>query len=71
MRKYENILDQQNAKKAANKQMALTDVTVAATNQLLTYPSAMNHLQQKVHLLEEYASVGKQRQQHDTELQLR
>ena len=45
MRKYENILDQQNAKKAANKQMALTDVTVAANNQLLTYPSAMNHLQ--------------------------
>ena len=72
MRKYENILDQQNAKKAANKQMALTDVTGAATNQLLTYPSAMNHLQQKVHLLEEYTtSAGKQRQQHDTEMQLR
>ena len=44
MRKYENILDQQNAKKAANKQLALADVTVAAINQPLSYPSAMNPL---------------------------
>ena len=62
MRKYENILDQQNAKKAEKRNMALTDVTGAATNQLLNYSSTMNHLHQKLHLIEDLTSSGKHRQ---------
>ena len=50
MRKYENILDQQNAKKAANKQLAFADVTVAANNQPLYYPAAINQLSSAANL---------------------
>ena len=49
MRKYENILDQQNAKKAANKQLALADVTVAATTQPLPYSVAIDSVSSPEH----------------------